>query len=395
MLTPLAVLGLNAFIAAAPVSAAGATTINQTIINAARTDVANAHPEEHEHMTCYNGAPNYCVLDAGDYVVDGDLDFSNFALRLDNNITIDFGGHSITTDFGWSGGANAATVDVRDAANVTLKNGTITSDSDSVRALTTKNAAATSNLVLNGITFPGNNDPSDHHPIELGAGTVTMTNVTSSVANDISAKNTKLTINSGSYGTLNIDDSEVTINGGTFTGNAGGSALYVDMAATGDGTTLTVNGGTFTSAEDNGIEFGGYKSVSLNGGTFSGKESGITLMFNSNLTISGGTFKSSNGHAIRAFGATNASVFDNMLAANHSYTNATTNSGAGFISLGGTETSVVAGTATTAEEASLNAPKSGFMTSDAGSASASLAPAAIIALGGVTAFALAKAKKED
>lgn len=384
---PLAAAGIGLAAYTAPAYAAGATTLTQADVTAALADIDGG---AHNGVTCFTG--DICVLAANEYTLGEDLNFGDSTLFIRNNATVDLGGKTITSD--------TQTMFVSDAT-VTLKNGTIASTVDYAEALGAGNDTGTTNLTLNGITI------SDNNRAMFGeSATVTLNG--SSIGIMKAEGNVNLTINSGSYGSINLDNVTATINGGTFTGVGGASPVYVgidaDMAGTADTTKLTINDGTFTSAGDKGLEALHYGSIAINGGTFTGAVAGFGIGdYQGNITISGGTFKSTgsadNTAAITIVGTTDTSIADRLLAANHRYTNPSVKAvslpglgGGDYLFIGGTETSVTSGAA---EEDSISAPKSGVMTSEAGSAAATLAPAAIVALGGAVAFAKAKSKKES
>ena len=106
-------------------------------------------------------------------------------------------------------------------------------------------------------------------------------------------KNSDITINGGNYkntasaGAISSFGSNVTIKDGTFTANIA-SAMY--FFSDENNNTLTINNGTFTSTKDNGIEIGG-GIININGGTFTGAMSGITTSTYKTFKISGGTYK--------------------------------------------------------------------------------------------------------
>lgn len=393
---PLAVAALGLAAYSAPAYAAGATTINQTDVAAALADLDG---EAHNGVKCLTG--DICTLAAGEYALGGDLNFGSSGLLINSNSTVDLSDKTITSD-----NTDLGTVYVRDAS-VTLKNGAINNSQNFGTVLGASNDTGSTNLTLDGITF------ATEKQVQLGTGTVTMANVTAPV--QITAEGTTLTIDSGTYGnplgigSINLNgETTAVINGGTFVGGGGASAINL-LSAGGKAPALTVNSGTFTSEGDSGILVEDYKSVTINGGTFTGAATGLGfLVYHGDITLAGGTYKAAGSTgmggtdpigAITFIDTTDTNIANLILAANHSYTNSHT-----FVSeydvlvIGDNETSVVSGatsSAATADDSSINAPKSGVMTTEAGSAAASLAPAAVIALGGATAFALAKAKKED
>ena len=106
-------------------------------------------------------------------------------------------------------------------------------------------------------------------------------------------ENSDITINGGTYknlasgGAISSNGSNVTISNGTFTANLASAMYFFDDD---NNKVLTINNGTFTSTKDNGIEIDG-GIINLNGGTFTGAMSGITTNSYKTLKISGGTYK--------------------------------------------------------------------------------------------------------
>ena len=144
-------------------------------------------------------------------------------------------------------------------------------------------SAKTKNQAISNINVQGG--------ISISNTKATVNNV-KMINGTLSSTNSDITISGGNYknlsstGAASFNESNVTINSGTFTADIA-SAMY--FFSDENNNTLTINNGTFTSAKDNGIEIGG-GIINISGGTFKGAMSGITTSACKKITISGGTF---------------------------------------------------------------------------------------------------------
>ena len=228
---------------------------------------------KYQGPVCKIGDTTYTSLQAAiDAVQDGQTivltdNVSECVMAKEHTFTIDLGGKTLTN------GSNNDTLKVTDTANVTLKNGTMSASwSNNVVYLYSSDAAVT---VQDGVS---------------------------------------VTTGDSSWAAIYVDEGNLTINGGTF------SATSDDIIYVCDGS-ATINGGTFTNACDDdeysvvyvcGDE--GTPKVTINGGTFSGKESAVYADEDSEVVINGGTFTSEEYFALNAEDSTvtiNGGTFTN------------------------------------------------------------------------------------
>lgn len=239
-----------------------------------------------------------------------------------------------------------------------------------------------------GGTFKGNINITDADEVTLN-----NLNVTGNVA--IQNGSADVTIDGGSYtgegsgAALNIDNvNTVTVNNATFAAGEA-SAAYIF-----GGNIININGGSFTSEGDNGIEVLGFNSLNITSGTFTGAKNGLLFEHipdGSSVSLSGGTFTGTgaNGKAIYSGNTGDTATITNMLLDGYHFTNSTISTEDG---LGGgvyiaSTTSVVSDSAseeetageeaeteaaTTAETTSgIGSPDTGAYTAEEGSANSS------------------------
>lgn len=99
-------------------------------------------------------------------------------------------------------------------------------------------------------------------------------------------------------GAMNFDNSNVVIKDGTFKAKAS-SIYYYNFQPSNDAQpiplntkSITIENGTFISESDNGIEFWGGKTITINDGKFTGLVSGISLDSFEKVSLNGGIYKS-------------------------------------------------------------------------------------------------------
>lgn len=320
-------IALSVGVLCAPSVLAADYTLNQTNL-----DTAAATPDTtYEGVFCADGL-GFCTLSEGDWTQEGDIDLS----------TVEISGMPIQ--------------------GLVLQNNVNISNPDDG-------------------TITGN--------INITADEVTLNDL--NVAGGVTIQNAdaEVTINGGNYtaegwgGALNIDNANsVTTNDANFNA-AGASAAYIGAG------NITVNGGSFVSEGDNGIEFFGFHSLNITGGTFTGFASGLAfdgIPDGSTVSLSGGTFTGTgtNGNAIIVYNGDTAAI-SNMLADGHYFTNDTIAVEPG---LGGG--AYIAGTTTVtngeeegeeeptdpvapvpAKKSGLGAPDTGVFTAEEGSATSS------------------------
>ena len=158
-------------------------------------------------------------------------------------------------------------------------------------------------LTINGGTFTFSAvgiqcaSSSENSTITITDGTFTASNSASCVEIDASA-NATLNISGGTFTSLGSDytcvlvyygaeNATVNISGGTF--NAEGFALAVNGLLTqSDNATVNISGGEF----NNEVYIAGYTTLTISGGTFSGKTQQALHVRAGNMSITGGTFTS-------------------------------------------------------------------------------------------------------
>ena len=263
--TPAVALGVA--VLCAPQALAASYTLNQTNIDAA----AAAFGTQHNGIFCSDTTKDFCTLDEGEWVQDGDI----------NLTTVQIDGTPIT-------------------GLVLQKNVTITNSDDS--------------------TITGN--------ISISGAEVTLNDLNVNGNVKVEDADAEVTINGGNYtgeggdAALRIDNAKsVEINDANLRAGEA-SAAYV---WTGD---ITITGNsTFASEKDNGIEFFGLNSLNISGGTFTGAKSGIAFEgapAAGKVSLTGGTFTgtSANGNAIIVSDtADSTAIVSGMVAAGYHFSN--------------------------------------------------------------------------
>ncbi len=255
---------------------------------------------KYQGPVCKIGDTTYTSLqDAINAVQDGQTivltdDVSECVTAKEHTFTIDLGGKTLTN------GDNSDTLSVAGTANVTLKNGAMSASwTNDVVYLYSSDAAVT---VQDGVSVT-TGDSSWAAPIYVSEGNLTINGGTFSAASSdtIYVEGGSVVINDGTFTCSYSDDEysvvyvfddndespKVTINGGTFSGKE--SAVYADADSE-----VVINGGTFTSEEYFALN-AEYSTVTVNGGTFTAKDSSYANVVGNfaDLTINGGTFGSS------------------------------------------------------------------------------------------------------
>ncbi|MBQ6149446.1 hypothetical protein IJI86_00535 [Candidatus Saccharibacteria bacterium] len=236
--------------------------------------------------------------------------------------------------------------------------------------------------------------------VAITADEVTLTDVNLTGSVTIDNANAEVTIDGGSYtgegwgAALNINNvNTVTINNATFTAGEA-SAAYIG------GGDITITGNSsFASDDDFGIlVFGGLNSLNIASGTFSGARGGLAfeggIPDGSTVSLSGGTFTGTgaNGRAITVDNTDDTAVISGMLASGYHFTNGTieTDTQPG---MGGGDYVYIAGTTTVTDgsdedssdsdstsKSGLGAPDTGVFTAEGGSAEDTTAIIAILAV---------------
>ncbi len=385
--TPIVALGggilVNSAAFTAPSASAASHTLTQNSFTAAIAGTAT------DGVTCV-AADQYCLLEAGDYTLGGNIDLTAATAGDDyelyfstGNTTFDLNGKALTMgDFAFIGG---------DATNktVTIKNGSITGII----------APVYGSFTLSGLEFTG--------AISATASTLNIVSGTYTSDNNLSV-------------IMPGNDSTINISGGTFS-TTGFGIPTIMMSNDEDDTTNTLNisGGTFTSTSGVAIDLNneeGYAEgpvvVNISGGSFTGANGGLHVMDPSLNTIklTGGTFTATGtddtAGAIVAWDGQISSV-RGFLGTGYMYTNSTITTkpvygGAVNVAyIGGTttvklpasddddeegattdETSSETSSESSESTESVGTPDSGRVTSEGGSATAS----ALATVGAATAI---------
>ena len=212
--------------------------------------------------------------------------------------------------------------------------------------------------------------------------------------------------------TIQNGDADVTINGGSYTGEGYGAALNINNVNTAtfnnaafsaggasaayiNGGDITINSGSFTSTGDNGIELSGANSLKISGGTFTGAAAGITFGYSpaaGTVSLTGGTFTGTgtNGKAIYNYTNSDSTLISGLVASGYHFTNSTVTSESGMgggAYIAGTTKVLADGqsesgenqttnptstsTTTTTKKSGIGAPDTGAFTAEEGSATSS------------------------
>ena len=254
---------------------------------------------KYQGPVCKIGDTTYTSLqDAINAVQDGQTivlidDVSECVTAKEHTFTIDLGGKTLTN------GGNNDTLSVTGTANITLKNGAMSASWNNCAVyLYSSNAAVT---VQDGVSMTIS-DGSWAAAINVDEGNLTINGGTFSVASGdtIRVYGGSVIINDGAFTCSNSNDEysavyvcgdddspKVTINGGTFSSKE--SAVYAD-----EDSEVVINGGTFTSEEYFALD-ARYSTVTINGGTFTTEDEATPCVAASfaDMTINGGTFGSS------------------------------------------------------------------------------------------------------
>lgn len=349
-------------------------------------------------------AQHFYSLKAGSYTLGSDLTLSEgYFLTLDKagDYNIDLNNHKIT---GKSETGELLLIENTDK-NTTIANGGIFSETESC-AISIKGVKTTlSSVVLSAPYVAISSLPIDEKVADITLNDV-ATNSTLQLAGG------KLTVNGGSFvatgmsAAAHLYNVSALVNGGIFSAD-GASAMYYDSEGE---STLTIVDGTFVSEGDNGIEFSG-GNLSIAGGSFTGRKSGINLAHYDGVILSGGTYKyTGTGDegfgAIAIFGEDDPTLFTGFLADNYRYNVGTASKKSyytiDYVALTSRTDSVVSTAEPTPEEessssdSSIGAPDSGRSTKESASATtnalATLLASSVI-LGGIYAGKKALAKK--
>ena len=258
-----------------------------------------------------------------------------------------------------------------------------------------------SSFNLNGKTISDGGTVNYEGTVQVRSGTLALSDGTISGRTNISGGNVTISGLTNTDATT-ISGGTVTINSGAFSANMGTSAIYAWKDAN-----ITINGGTFTSAQDKGIEvawdddnFNFTGTLRINGGTFTGNTHGLIVGDPSqitNITLAGGTFKYTGTNdtfgaiGISSLDAITTSSLNGLLASGYSYSDATANVASEYAIynavltnhsvtiVGGSTPDPESGStddssSTTSVESteSVGTPDSGRVTSEGGSATASV-----------------------
>lgn len=326
--TPAIALGVG--VLCAPQALAVGYTLNQTNVDAA----VAAAGHNTEGIFCDDGGGQFCTLNEGDWTQEGNVEMP----------VID---DTVTPTIRWG---------------LVLQNNVDISNPD-------------------GGTFTGD--------ITITADEVTLTDVNATGSVTVQNADAEVTINGGSYatadggwgGALNVDNAKsVTVNDAAFSAG-GASAAYIGA---GD---IAINGGSFTSEGDNGIEFFGFNSLNITGGTFAGAVAGLAfdgIPDGSTISLSGGTFTGTgaDGSAIKVYGTNDTTAISGMLASGYHFTNGTIETdtqpgmgGGDYVYIAGT-TTVTDGSSDDGSDSSssrnaIGAPDTGAYTAEGSNATSS------------------------
>ncbi|MBO7657541.1 hypothetical protein J6S55_02790 [Candidatus Saccharibacteria bacterium] len=350
--TPAIALGVG--VLCAPQALAASYTLSQTNINAA----AGAAGTNTNGIFCDDVQKDFCTLDAGDWTQEGDIDLTT--VEIDAGIPI-------------NGLVLQNNVNISNPDNRSIKGNINVSDAD----VNLTNLNITGNVGVDGATK------------------TTLTDLTINGNLQVSNANAEVTITGGTYtgegwgSPLDIGNAKsVTIDNATFAAG-GASAAYIN------GGDITINSGSFTSTGDNGIELFGANSLKISGGTFTGAAAGIAFGYSpaaGTVSLTGGTFTGTgtNGKAIYNYTNSDSTLISGLVTNGYHFTNSTVTSESGMgggAYIAGTTKVLADGqseseesttqptdptsTSTTTKKSGIGAPDTGAFTAEEGSATSS------------------------
>lgn len=227
-------------------------------------------------------------LASGEYKLMDDFSLSGESIMVieDENVVVDMNGKTLTYEEPMMFQGTQYPLLLSDGSLTIKGNGKVVTNEFTFFA-----GAVQSNgtLVIENGTFQGMIFGGEESNITINGGT--FEGISVGDFNDEVSATVKITggtfVGKNNGGALNLQATNATITGGKFSADAASSIYYY-----GAGTTnLAISGGTFTSGYDNGIEIEGVDALTISGGEFTGGVSGISVAAFNSIKLSGGTFK--------------------------------------------------------------------------------------------------------